>query len=242
MQKRLKALWEVQQVDNELDKLDELRGDLPRELTLLENKLKELTDKLDELKKIQKESLEKREENDEVLTQSKANLKKYKAQLLQIKTNREYDALMKEIDHTNELIAKLDEENNVLADQSKKYTQEIDEIIPEIDKIKVELKEKGKDLQEIDKKTEKERTTLMKKREEVISKIGKGDLSLYSRIRLAKGRAIVPVRRNACDGCYATVSSQKQLEIRRNDRLYVCESCGRILISDEIQKTKIELN
>jgi predicted nucleic acid-binding Zn-ribbon protein len=149
---------------------------------------------------------------------------------------------MKEIDHTNELVTKLEEENDTLADLSKRYAQEIEELTPEIEKIKQELKEKGKDLGEIDKKTEKERNSLLAKKETIVSKIGRGDLSYYNRIREAKGRAIVPIRRNACDGCFAAVSSQKQLEIRRNDRIYTCESCGRILISSEIEKITIEIN
>lgn len=242
MQKRLKSLWQVQQVDNELDKLEELRGDLPRELKLLEEKLKELSEKVEERKQERIDSQKKREENDEVVAQSRANLKKYKAQLLQIKTNREYDALMKEIDHTTELITKLEEENNTLADQSKKHALEIEEMEPEIAKIKEELKEKGKDLAEIDKKTEKERNALLAKKGTVVSKIGRGDLSYYNRIREAKGRAVVSIRRNACDGCFASVSSQKQLEIRRNDRIHTCESCGRILISGEIEKFTLETN
>ncbi len=242
MQNRLKSLWHVQLVDNELDKLEELRGELPRELRLLEEKLAELTEKADERKQQRIDSQKKREDNDEEVASSKANLKKYKAQLLQIKTNREYDALMKEIDHTSEMITKLEEENNSLADLSKRNAQELEELEPEIAKIKEEIKDKSKDLSEIDKKTEKERNALLSKKEAVVSKISKGDLSYYNRIREAKGRAIVPIRRNACDGCFASVSSQKQLEIRRNDRLYTCESCGRILISSEIEKTTLESN
>ncbi len=237
MKNRLKLLWELQQIDTELDKLDELRGDLPREIAIIENKLNELKEKIQNLRKEKEESIRKREENDEKIVESRANVKKYKAQLLQVKTNREYDALTKEIDYTQELVDKLEQENNTLADLNKKLTQEIEEIEPEIKNFEQELKERSKDLAEIDKKTEKERMVLVQKREEIKAKITRADLSLYNRIRAAKGKAVVPIRRNACDGCYAAISSQKQLEIRRNDRIYTCESCGRILISAEIESS-----
>ncbi|MCX8011025.1 MAG: C4-type zinc ribbon domain-containing protein [Ignavibacteria bacterium] len=241
MKKRLKLLWELQQVDNELDKLEELRGELPREVELLKEKQEELINKVEERKRLKKESLLKREENEEEIIKGEENLKKYKQQLLQIKTNREYDALMKETDHTKEKIQKLEEENNTLADLSKKYTAEIEEMEPEIEKIEQELKEKNKELQEIDKKTEKERFALTTKRDKIAAKVSKGDMSIYKRIRQAKKKAVVAIRRNACDGCFAAISSQKQLEIRRNDRIYTCESCGRILISSEIENDEFDL-
>jgi predicted nucleic acid-binding Zn-ribbon protein len=235
LKQRLKFLWELQKIDTELDKLDELRGELPREIELLENRYKSLKESIHEKKKEKENSLKKREENDDRIAESKANLKKYKAQLLQVKTNREYDALTKEIDYTEELIQKLEQENNSLADLSKKLTQEIEELEPELGEIEKELKDKKKDLAEIDRVTEKERNELEHKRENLVAKITRGDLVLYTRIREAKGKAVVPIKRNACEGCYAVISSQKQLEIRRNDKIYTCESCGRILISAEIE-------
>ncbi|MCX8057477.1 MAG: C4-type zinc ribbon domain-containing protein [Ignavibacteria bacterium] len=235
MKTRLKLLWELQKIDNELDKLEELRGELPREIELLQNKLDELQETIKAKKKEKENSLKKREENDDKIAESKANLKKFKAQLLQVKTNREYDALTKEIDYTEELIQKLEQENNSLADLSKKLTQEIEELEPEIKDIQKELEEKREELAEIDKLNDKERKELESKRADVLAKITRADLQLYNRIREAKGRAVVPIKRNACDGCYAIISSQKQLEIRRNDKIYTCESCGRILISAEIE-------
>ncbi len=91
------------------------------------------------------------------------------------------------------------------------------------------------DLKEIVKANEKEETILLTDRKKIEEQIKKQDVSVYMRIRKAKkGKAISTIRRSACSGCHNIVPSQRQLEIRRNSRIFTCEYCGRILISQEI--------
>lgn len=235
MRNRLKLLWELQLIDNELDEIEEKRGDLPREIRLLEEKYQELKHNLEERQNLREETMNKRIANEEDIVQHEADLKKFKSQLLQVRNNREYDALNKQIDSCKDSIESKKAENNLLADLSRKYSMEIEEITPELARIEEELKHKKKDLQKIDQETENEKKLKEKERERIISKIQKPDQRLYNRIRERLKRAVVPIKRNACDGCFATISSQRQLEIRRNDKIYTCESCGRILISNEIE-------
>jgi len=232
---KLKILYQLQKVDDQLDELEELRGDLPNAVEALAEKISNLKNEISGKEKLQKESLKKREDNDEEVEKLKANQKKFKAQLYQVRNNKEYDALTKEIDHTEEHITKLDKENNSLADLSKRLSDEIEIVKPQLDELKEELKIKEAELKEIVKANEKEEGKLRAKRKEIEAKTKRPDYSAYIRIRKAKkGKAVVTIKRSACSGCHNIVPSQRQLEIRRNNKLFFCEYCGRILVSPEV--------
>jgi predicted nucleic acid-binding Zn-ribbon protein len=234
---RLKILYELQNIDDQLDELEELRGDLPNAVESLQKKIDQIKEEVASKEKQRKESLEKREENDEEIEKLQANQKKFKAQLYQVRNNKEYDALTKEIDHTEEQTTKLSAENDSLADQSKLLSDEIEKTKPQLDELKEELKVKAADLKEIIKTNEKEEAKLKAQRKEIVEKTKKPDYAAYMRIRKAKkGKAVVTIRRSACSGCHNIVPSQRQLEIRRNNKLFFCEYCGRILVSPEISE------
>jgi len=189
--------------------------------------------------KEQKESVEKRSRNEEEIEVHKENQKKFKTQLYQVRNNKEYDALTKEIDHTEGQITKLETENDTLADLSKKLTVQIEEIKPSLDELISELKEKEADLKEIVKANEKEEAKLESEGERGVERVEKRDLSAYERSRKAKkGTAVAASRRSACSGCNNIVPSQRQLEIRKNNKLFFCEYCGRILVSTEISEVE----
>jgi len=236
---RLKILYRLQLLDDQLDELEELRGDLPNIVKELENKIKSLNDEITNKEKEQKESVEKRSRNEEEIEVLKENQKKFKTQLYQVRNNKEYDALTKEIDHTEAQITKLETENDTLADLSKKLSVQIEEIKPSLDELNNELKEKEADLKEIVKANEKEEAKLQTERKKIVEEVKKPDLSAYQRIRKAKrGTAVATIRRSACSGCNNIVPSQRQLEIRKNNKLFFCEYCGRILVSTEISEVE----
>lgn len=125
MLNRLKILYQLQLIDNELDRLEEHRGDLPSLLSSLEERINELQRAIDTRKAEQEEFLEKRKFNEIEIERLLENQKKFKSQLYSVRNNKEYDALTKEIDHTEETIKKLEMENDALADTSKKFSSEI---------------------------------------------------------------------------------------------------------------------
>jgi predicted nucleic acid-binding Zn-ribbon protein len=232
---RLKVLYQLQLVDDQLDKLEELRGDLPNMVSSLENSINALKTEISEKEVAQKESVEKRAQNEDEVEKLKESQKKFKAQLYQVRNNKEYDALTKEIDHSDEQIAKLEAENNALADLSKSLSEQIEEVKPKLTELEDELKEREADLKEIIKANENEEAVLLAERKKNEEQVKKPDLSVYMRIRKAKrGKAVSTIKRSACSGCHNIVPSQRQLEIRRNTRVFTCEYCGRILISQEI--------
>lgn len=222
-------------MDNQLDELEQLRGDLPNTVKSLENKINGLKDDIKNKEIEQKESIEKRALNEEEIEKLKESQKKFKAQLYQVRNNKEYDALTKEIDHSDEKISKLEVENDALADLSKSLSQQIEDINPTLEELLKELKEKEADLKEIIKANENEEAKLLTERKKIEEQVRKPDLSAYMRVRKAKkGIAVATIKRSACSGCHNIVPSQRQLEIRRNAKIFTCEYCGRILVSQEI--------
>jgi uncharacterized protein len=232
---RLRTLYELQRIDDQLDILEELRGDLPNTVNELQSKIQTIKDQTNIKELEKKNSVEKIQSNEEEISQLKASQKKFKSQLYQVRNNKEYDALTKEIDHTDEQITRAEAENKALEDLVQKLKNEIQEMMPQLETFKAELKIKEADLKEIVKANEKEEAKLRTKRTEIESQVKKPDYSSYMRIRKAKGGiAVSTIKRTACSGCQNVVPPQRQLEIRQNKRIYNCEYCGRILVSAEI--------
>ncbi|MBA4251467.1 MAG: hypothetical protein C0425_04040 [Chlorobiaceae bacterium] len=235
MIERLKTLYQLQLIDDQLDQLEELRGDLPVNVKILEEKIDHLEKTISEKKKEQKESLEKVKTNEKEIERFKENQKKFKSQLFQVRNNKEYDALTKEIDHIDDTIKKLTMEEDSVEESSKKLSADIEELVPILDDLKEELKERQSELKQIIKANEKEELKLREERSKIESKVKKTDVSIYLRIRKAKrGKGVASIKRGACSGCSNVVPAQRQLEIRRNNKMFTCEYCGRILISAEI--------
>lgn len=235
MKNRLTLLWELQTLDFKLDDLESLRGDLPLAVQKLENEMKAIEESITQKQTDIDESLEKKKHNENEVTRLLESQKKFKSQLYQVRNNKEYDALTKEIDHADEQMTKLENENEALIEHVEQLKVEIEEQKPMLDELKTELGDKETDLKSIIEDNESEEAVLKKERDQIVSKIKKSDYSQYMRIRKAKrGVGVATIRRSACSGCHNIVPPQRQLEIRRNNRLFTCEYCGRILVSQEI--------
>ena len=235
MIEKLKTLYELQAIDDQLDQLEELRGDLPLTVNDLTARINEKQDQIDNMEKEKKDSMDKRKSNEAEAEKLSENLKKFKAQLYKVRNNKEYDALTKEIDHSESTITKLETENLALEELVEKLKILIDELKPTVEEFNEELKEKETELKKIIKSNEKDEVKLRGEREQVAAKVRKNDLNTYMRIRKAKGgKAVVSVERSACSGCHNVVPPQRQIEIRQSKRLYNCESCGRILVAADI--------
>lgn len=235
MENKLRSLYALQYVDKLLDELEELKGDLPREIRTLEEKRNDVAGKKDALEQTMRSSFEGRDKADSDIIQSKEKLERYKTQQTKVRTNREYDALTKEMDTLAENVTKLQKEMESLETRATVARSEAELLAGQLAELDTQLKEKHADLAEISKNTIDEETKLRKDREKAVKQVSKGDLAAYERIRKARnGLAIVPVKRNACGGCFNRVPPQTILELKQNNRMYMCERCGRILVSDEI--------
>lgn len=232
---RLSTLYAMQLIDDQLDVLEELRGDLPIRVNSLNGKIKDIQDQIDERENERKDSLEQRKSNENEIERMNESLKKYKAQLFQVRNNKEYDALTKEIDHSEAETKRLENSNMEMELKDEKLKFEIEELTPKIDELHIQLKENEVELKKIVKENELEEVKFKDKREQIVPNVRKQDYNVYMRIRKAlHGKAIVVVNRSACSGCHNVVPPQRQIEVRQNRRIYTCESCGRILVSNEV--------
>ncbi len=235
MTERLSVLYELQLIDNQLDELQELRGDLPAAVNELNAQIETLRGQIETKENEKSESIEKRKQNDDDVERLQTNLKKFKSQLYQVRNNKEYDALTKEIDHSEENISKLENESAALEDLVQKLKKEIEDVEPHLETLTKELKEKETELKQIVKANEREEAKLKDKRDKAAVKVKKADYTTYMRIRKALGgQAVVPINRAACSGCHNVVPPQRQIEIKQSKRIFSCESCGRILIAPEV--------
>ena len=236
VEERLRALYGLQLVDSEIDKIKTLRGELPLEVQDLEDEIAGLETRLGNLKEevvvLEKSVLKKNNE----IVDSEALIKKYEEQQKNVRNNREFDSLSKEIEYQNleiELYNKKIKEFNFLIDEKKVVIGESEVTLSE---RRGDLENKKSELDEIISDTQKEEEGLYGKSEKVQSIIEERLLTAYKRIRsnARNGLAVVPVQRDACGGCFNQIPPQRQLDIRSRKKIIVCEYCGRILVDDEI--------
>lgn len=240
MKTKLEQLYALQQVDSEFDELQQLKGDLPHEVRSLEEQLAALNAERSGHEQRMKQSFAQRDDADAQIISLKERLEKYKKQQFAVRTNREYDALTREMDTAAETITRLEKEVVQLEAAATIARTQMEEAAAKIEELEKQLVEKRAALAEVSKATEEEELSLVHRREKLVARIAKPDLAAYERIRKAKrGTAVVPVKRQACGGCFNRVPPQKLLELRKNDRLYTCERCGRIIVSDEIAKLDV---
>ena len=238
VEERLRALYSLQLVDSEIDKIKTLRGELPLEVQDLEDEIAGLETRLGNLKEevvnLDKSVSKKHNE----ITDAEALIKKYEEQQKNVRNNREFDSLSKEIEYQNleiELFNKKIKEFNFQIEEKKIVIAESEGALSE---RKTDLDNKKSELDEIISDTQKEEEGLYKKLETIEEIIEDRLLTAYKRIRAnaRNGLAVVPVQRDACGGCFNQIPPQRQLDIKSRKKIIVCEYCGRILVDDEIIK------
>jgi predicted nucleic acid-binding Zn-ribbon protein len=235
---KLKQLYALQNVDSQLQEIGELKGDLPQIVEDLEARFNETKAKIKDLTNFIKQSKAERDNADVEIITLAEKIEKYKDQQLKVKSNKQYDALTREIEAAEAHIERLEKEMASIEGKMENAKKDIDTFTEQSLEVGKEFDEKKKELREVNKEHEKEELRLRHEREKLVVRIDKGDIDRYERIRKAKaGQAVVPIRRGACGGCFNRVPPQKILEIRQNSRIYTCESCGRILISDKVAES-----
>jgi predicted nucleic acid-binding Zn-ribbon protein len=238
VEERLRALFSLQLVDSEIDKIKTLRGELPLEVQDLEDEIAGLETRLGNLKE-EVSNLEKSVsgKNNEI-TDAEALIKKYEEQQKNVRNNREFDSLSKEIEYQNleiELYNKKIKEFSYQIEEKKLVIADSELTLAD---RKGDLENKKSELDEIISDTQKEEEGLYNKSEKIEAVIEERLLTAYKRIRLnaRNGLAVVSVQRDACGGCFNQIPPQRQLDIKSRKKIIVCEYCGRILVDDEIIK------
>jgi predicted nucleic acid-binding Zn-ribbon protein len=233
---RLRALFSLQLVDSEIDKIKTLRGELPLEVQDLEDEIAGLETRLGNLKE-EVVALEKAisGKHNEIVA-AEALIKKYDEQQKNVRNNREYDSLSKEIEFQTleiELCNKKIKEFMYQLEDKKVVIGESEVLLND---RSADLDTKKSELDEIISDTQKEEEALFKKSEKTQKIIEDRLLTAYKRIRsnARNGLAVVPIKRDACGGCFNQIPPQRQLDIKSRKKIIVCEYCGRILVDDDI--------
>lgn len=234
MQKTLHALLELQEVDNRLDDLMEERGDLPHIVEELKSKLAVLEEKNVNYEAEIKISKVRVKELELLIAETKEKLTKYNEQLYQVKTNKEYDAITTEIEGAQESQINYEQEVASTNSQINEKVNFVTEIETEISKIKEELSENTEELNQRLAETAEEEAELNTNRKKILNNVNRHILKTYETVRHARdGKGIAMVRNGNCGGCFSYIPPQKIVEVRKMEKLFECEACGRILLWSE---------
>ena len=229
---RLKALHDLQIVDSEVDSIKILRGELPLEVQDLEDEVAGLETRINKLNSDVEEMEDAVSRKNNEIVSSLDLIKKYEEQQNNVRNNREYDSLSKEIEFQTleiELAEKRKKEFAVLLEEKKKVIADSQLVL---DERTADFQTKKSELEEIISDTRKEEEILLKKREDLQLLINERLYTAYTKIRnnARNGLAVVTVERDACGGCFNKIPPQRQLDINARKKIIVCEYCGRILV------------
>jgi len=235
-EERLIALARLQVIDSEIDGIRNVRGELPLEVQDLEDELTGLQTRIDNLLTEVDDLNKSVQEKKIAMEDGNALIKKYEDQRMNVRNNREYDSLTKEIEYQGleiQLAEKRIKEQLYAIEIKQEAVKQAQE---NFEGRKIDLENKKAELTEIVSETERDEKALLAKSEENEKYIEERLLSAYKRIRsnARNGLAVVAVERDACGGCFNKIPPQRQLDIRMHKKIIVCEYCGRILVDETI--------
>ena len=236
VEEKLTALYNLQKIESKLDEIAILKGELPIEVRDLEDEIHGLKARETRIEEEINGINEFIEQKKAAIVQSQELIKKYEKQSDNVKNNREYEAITKEIE-TQTLDLKLAERhikdaNEEIADKARI----LDAAKKNIAAKDANLKVKKGELDKIIAETEKEETACRANSDKARAAVDPRLLASFDRIRknFRNGLAVVPVLRDACGGCYNAIPPQRQSEIRQHKKIIVCENCGRVLVDEEL--------
>ena len=239
---QLKALIRLQHLDSQVDQIEKLRGDLPEEIRDLEDEKAGLETRIEKLKQEQQEDEVAKRQADLDVKESEMLIKKYEEQQLQVRNNREYDALTKEIEAQRGRITGAQQKTEEVDAQAGAKTDAIEEAEARLKELEELLDSKRGDLHEVMEDTKQEQGDLEAKRNEAADAVEERYLRAYDRLRtrLRDGRAVVPLERGAAAGF--AVPPQRQVEIRQRNRIIPCEHTGRIIVDSDLFEETVQEN
>ena len=236
VEEKLRALYQLQSMLSEIDKIKTLRGELPLEVQDLEDEVAGLSTRIE---KIQNEIAELKANvvNKKIeIEAAKVSVEKYKSQQENVRNNREYDVLSKEIEFQSLEIELCEKRIREALAAEKAKNEELTRSTEAFEERQKDLEAKKAELDEIISETKQEEEKLREKAKALETTIEPRLLQAFKRIRKnsRNGLGVVYVQRDACGGCFNKIPPQKQLDIRSRKKIIVCEYCGRIMVDPEL--------
>jgi len=238
VEEKLKTLYQLQAADSEIDKIIQLRGELPAEVAALEEEIANLKERSAAIAAVVDQFNRNIADAKLSISEHESIIEKYQRQLETISNSREYDSLNKEIEN-QELLRQIDEKtiNDTRYEIGAKKA-ELDEIKDRLSIRTEDLKAKKEELDTIVEETAKEEAVLRERREACAAKIDARTMSAYERIRASVHNHLAVVgiyNGDSCGGCFNTITPQRRMEIASNRKLIICEHCGRIIINPDFE-------
>lgn len=242
VEEKLSTLYQLQTMVTEIDKIKTLRGELPLEVQDLEDEIAGLETRLENFKSEIKDCDAAIAEQKHRITESTGLVEKYKSQLDNVRNNREFDNLSKEIEYQGLEIEFSEKKIRELSEASAIKKEEIARLSEKLEGRKADLDVKKGELDEIIAETKQEEEKLREKAKKLEAAVESRLLAAFKRIRKGarNGLAIVCIQRGACGGCFNRIPPQRQLDIKLHKKVIVCEYCGRIMIDPELAGVKEE--
>ncbi len=234
MQEKILALYELQKIDSKIDEINKVKGELPLEVQDLEDEMAGMTTRIEhvnaEIEELNTLTKQRKREVD----QAKIMIGNYKEQQNNVRNNREFDAISKEIEYQELEIELAEKRLKEYAAGIKGKKLQLEEAESLSKERAADLAAKKAELDGIEAETAPQVAEYEAQRERVLAKIDERLLSAYDRIRrnVRNGLAVVTVKRDACGGCFNRIPPQRQVDIRQGKKIIVCEYCGRILVAD----------
>lgn len=234
MQEKIMALYELQKIDSKIDEINKVKGELPLEVQDLEDEMAGMKTRIEHINAEIEELNTLTKQRKREVDQAKIMIGNYKEQQNNVRNNREFDAITKEIEYQEleiELAEKRLKENSAGVKAKKLQLEEAENLSVE---RAADLAAKKAELEGIEAETAPLVAEYAAQGERVKEKIDERLLAAYDRIRrnVRNGLAVVTVKRDACGGCFNRIPPQRQVDIRQGKKIIICEYCGRILVAD----------
>ncbi len=243
-QEKLRTLYALQAADNDIDRLVQLRGELPEEVSALEEEVESLKAKYARVEQLIDGYNQNIAASKQEIVEFDAEIEKYRSQLGNISNSREFDSINKELENQGLLRAIAEKNINEAKEAIEERKADLDRISDRITIREGDLASKKEELSSIVESTAKEEAALKKRREEFTSKLDERTLSAYERIRNSTHNHLAVVSLfpknedgtygDACGGCFHTITPQRMIDIASGKKLVICEHCGRIIVNPDI--------
>ena len=231
----MENLIELQGIDTKLRDLNDLLGDLPSKVELLNQQEESTKNSLDENKKRLKEIEVEIQKRELEITQIEDKISKIKDQLFLVTNNKQYDALMTEMDHFKDKKSTFESETISFLEEKEELTASVKTLETELSELSESLKQRRKKLESAISESADEKLLLEKQRKERVDKIDVNIISVYDRVMGARdGLAVVQIEGSGCGGCGAHIPPQTITEVRAKTAVHRCDMCGRFLYNEEI--------
>jgi len=236
VEEKLSALYQLQLMLSEIDKIKTLRGELPLEVQDLEDEIAGLETRAENFNKEIRELAVSTSDQKNKIKESKALIERYNEQILNVKNNREYDNLSKELEYQTLEVELSEKKIREFEFSTKNKEEELNIVSKNLTERKEDLVVKKEELDSIISETKQEEEKLREKAKKLEENIEERLLTAFKRIRKSahNGLAVVTIQRDACGGCFNKIPPQRQMDIKLRKKIIVCEYCGRIMIDPEL--------